>query len=551
MKVKKIILNFLDIFAGVFKLLGVNYNQLRSIIWVKLTTDIRRTDIYLNRKDREKRFNTLQKTLLLNLVYGIFISYLIIYFKSIFLSMTLIHFIIMSIAAISFVLNYAQELFSITENVLLLPHPINSRTILASRITHITIYIYLNTMALAFASIVIGAFKFGLLFCICFLITLSLSVLLVIFFINLFYIGIVKFTRGEKILDVLSYVPFFLILISTMLFILRDKLNLKNLIIPLLSFWKYLLPPAWMGGILEAVVNNNFLKSHLIFILLAVIIPVISILMVILLLASDFDRKMSQMSISTYKKRKKRAGNSHQNIVSFCSRIITHTSTEKSVFEMIWKILFRDKKFKIAAFFFYAPSIYIWIFPISENKSYQDVINTLSKSYIGLLFFMGFFIFMLLTNFVFSDNYKAAWIYYELPIDKPGEVLAGALKSIIVKIISPVLISYSVFVLYIWGIKTLDDIIFTFLNFMLLCINLAFIYARNFPFSEKPIVIDLSGKVMHTFLSLLLFTLIGVAYYYLFARLNFGVLLTIPILTLIVVSLFKKYRNISWELLKK
>ncbi len=65
---------------------------------------------------------------------------------------------------------------------------------------------------------------------------------------------------------------------------------------------------------------------------------------------------------------------------------------------------------------------------------------------------MSSFIFITaISNLIYSDKYKAAWVYFVAPLAAPGRLLSGAWKAALVKFLLPVYIAVSVFACAIWG----------------------------------------------------------------------------------------------------
>jgi len=191
------LLRFLDLFQWVFKRLKVDYRQFRMILWAKLTMDNRRTYANFNPSKKKPLTNTLFKSLLFNAFIGLFIGLSIALMTSVFLSTIIVFTFIMIMTGLILVTDFTSVLLDTTDNAILLPRPLDSRTILAARITHIAAYLFLITLSLGLVSIVIGTAKFGLLFLVAFVITLLFSTLLVVFFTNVFYIGLMKITSGD------------------------------------------------------------------------------------------------------------------------------------------------------------------------------------------------------------------------------------------------------------------------------------------------------------------------------------------------------------------
>jgi ABC-2 type transport system permease protein len=57
--------------------------------------------------------------------------------------------------------------------------------------------------------------------------------------------------------------------------------------------------------------------------------------------------------------------------------------------------------------------------------------------FMSVIYFSSFALMMAIYQLAYSDKYKAAWIYYITPIQSPGKLLSGALKSVMVKLYLP------------------------------------------------------------------------------------------------------------------
>lgn len=551
----KIILRFLDSFQWLFKLLKVDYHRFRMILWAKLTMDNRRTYASYNPSKKDQQYtNALVKSLLFNTFIGLFIGLSIIFINSVFLAMTIVFATIMLMTALSLVTDFTSVLLDTTDNAILLFRPVDSRTLLTARITHISAYLFMVTMSFGLAALVIGTKKFGLLFLPGFIFTLFFSTLLVVFLTNLFYMVLMKITTGETFKDIILYIQIFtgLLFMAGYQILPRviDISKLKNLTVSI-NWWSYLFPPAWMAGTLEGIVTKNLQTPYLILMALTISVPLISIIVVIRYLGPAFSQKISQMEIATEKTTGKNKGIFRREISSFCSTLFARTPTEKTGFEMTWKLASRDRKFKLNTYpIIGAVIIMIYFVVVAGNKNILNALDTLPQTnkYIFLIYLSLFLLLITITHLSTSDNYQASWIYLALPIKKPGEILTGALKSMIVKYIFP-FVFISFIILAVWGIGTLDDIVLGLLNLLLFCVLISLVTERSFPFSRKHSVMEtnLSRKMIPSFFVLLLFVILACIHYFVLLEYKWGVLAAIPVMAVLVVWLFRIYKKTPWK----
>jgi hypothetical protein len=84
-----------------------------------------------------------------------------------------------------------------------------------------------------------------------------------------------------------------------------------------------------------------------------------------------------------------------------------------------------------------------------------------------------------------SEDFKAAWLYELAPINKPGEILSGSLRAIMVKFLLPITILLSLVLSIIWGVDLLDDLLFGMLTITNLDLLLSIGMSNELPFSTE------------------------------------------------------------------
>jgi len=136
-----IILKILDRFKWFFRLLGVDYEKFRILLWVKLTVDNRQEKSVVQRKSKKEMSNSMLRVTIIYAFMGIFLGVMLLGIKSVFTSMIFVFSMVMVMTAVALISDFTSVLLDTTDNAILLPRPIDSRTMAMARITHIVIYI--------------------------------------------------------------------------------------------------------------------------------------------------------------------------------------------------------------------------------------------------------------------------------------------------------------------------------------------------------------------------------------------------------------------------
>ena len=146
----------------------------------------------------------------------------------------------------------------------------------------------------------------------------------------------------------------------------------------------------------------------------------------------------------------------------------------------------------------------------------------------------------------YSDDFKASWIFFSAPLEKPGVILSGMLKAIFVRLFIPGYLLISVFVLAIWGLQALDDILVGFFNNFLMLLIIASLNKRYLPLSMMPSARNQAGTLVRSFLLIILIVGLGFGHSFLAKRTEL-LLLALPFQILLIYFLLKAYKNTRWE----
>ena len=169
--------------------------------------------------------------------------------------------------------------------------------------------------------------------------------------------------------------------------------------------------------------------------------------------------------------------------------------------------------------------------------------------YILLIYMSSLAMISAITNLVYSEKYKAAWVYYVSPIKAPGEIQVGAVKAMLVKYFIPFYTGATIFAFYIWGIAVLPDMLLGLANVTWFGMLLGYIYLKKLPFSAHMTAEQGSGRFMKGLFIFLIPASVGFAHYLLRTTLPSSpwvIWIIFAMAACLVWVIYSKYRELSW-----
>ncbi|MFD0999783.1 hypothetical protein ACFQ21_10710 [Ohtaekwangia kribbensis] len=544
------LLRFLDLFRWLYQRLGVDYEQLRSIVDIKLTMDSRRQIVSYNRKASKEPSNAFVKTLIVYCLFGIFVALALYFIPSFILSLIVFFSYIIVMIAMTLITDFSSILLDTSDNTIILPRPVNGQTLFAARLTHILLYLGQLAIGLSILPAVVIIIKYGFVLFLCFLVATTLSVLTAVFLTNSLYLVIMQFASEEKLKNIINY---FQIMMAVFIMggyqilpRLMERMDIKNYVFET-QWYHFLLPPVWMAGALESIHFHLYDSAHIALLFCAVVLPVAGAYVVNKYLSPVFSRKLGSMGAGTEKVEKDRK--EKESFIERLSSYITTNPMEQGAFDLIYKILGRDRKIKLKVY----PSFgYVIIFGlIFMMQGKKDIVETWhnlpNTEYHIMLIYLTFMVLQVaLHEIPYSDDFKASWVYFSTPIDKPGEILSGTLKAVFVRLFIPGYVGISILILAIWGIRAADDILFGFFNNAIMLLILALINKRELPFSIAPNLRSQSGNVARAFIAFLIIGILGFGHYLLskWPSIQLG---TIAVQIGLIFLLLRSYKRTGWS----
>ena len=146
----------------------------------------------------------------------------------------------------------------------------------------------------------------------------------------------------------------------------------------------------------------------------------------------------------------------------------------------------------------------------------------------------------------FNENYAASWVYISRPLKLPGSMISGALKMLLVKFFTPLILILFAFAYYVWGNKIIDDFVLGIFNNILVFLVISHVGKSYLPFSMQPNVNQQTGKFIQVILQMIIIgTLVGL--HYLALKIWWLVIAIVPFSAAGCYFLFRTIQNYSWQ----
>lgn len=556
----KIFLYILSWLNPVWEALGADSRQLHGILTTKLTMDDRRpSTLQMGRQRRKETGNSTLLTAFISLLYGFFMMAIVIGMQKQMLTGLTIYFgMFIVMLALTLISDFTSVLIDVRDNYIVLPRPVNDCTVLLARLLHISVHLSKIVIPMAVPGIIYLGIAYGASGAALMILMVFLATILTIFLINLVYLLILQITTPAKFKEIINYIQIgFTIFIFAFYELFPRLMNNKVLgNIDLRSHhWIYYVPPFWLASVWSVIMDHQFQQTLIITAGLAIIIPLLSVWVVIRFFAPSFNKKLSSINSSSDESKpvtdiKVKA--TQRSLPRFLSNLLIRNKTERAGFIFGWKLTSRSRDFKLKVYPMFGYVIvlfFLFMFGGFSGNTHKIQGVDFYKKGPGILFIIYLCSIMIADAVVLiksSDKYKAAWVYYISPVQKPGILIRGMMKMLLFKYFFLIYFVIVVLSLFLRGISFLPNLLLGLVNIIFVSLVLGLFYLKTFPFSEQWNINRSSGRMMRSFFLMIMVGILGVIHYFI---MNFTIV--VLILTILVAAadwlLLDKFRNISWE----
>ncbi|HWJ90807.1 MAG TPA: hypothetical protein VNR87_06830 [Flavisolibacter sp.] len=548
--------------SGLYHKMGVQLPQLRSILQTKLTMDDRRPNT-VQQTSRKKSsrpvsratIGTMIVSALLGLVYLLSfvvgqdkVTQLTVYFSFFFfmLSATLIS-------------DFTSVLIDVRDTYIILPRPVNDSTVIVARMLHIFIHICKIVLPMSVPGLVKIFIDDGAGGAFLFLLMIFLLTLFAIFFINSVYIIILKITTPEKFQTIISYVQIIFAIVmygSYQIFPrLVDQFDLEHFNIASIRGIGFY-PIYWFANTWKVFYSFHGSSAQLVLAGLGFILPVLSIYTVVRYLAPSFNNKLALINNAAGNQQHPVSAKSggRSSYADFLSRVFTRGNAERMGFLFTWKMTARSRDFRMKVY----PSIgYLLVYVVimfmrNKHLSISEIAAQQSAGkliIISALYFTSLLLTMAINQIVYSEKYKASWIYYVSPLAEPGAVILGSAKAAIFKFYIPLVAFITVAGIVIAGPSILPNIVLGLFNELLIATILVYAGHKMFPFSMHQNTSVKTGSLLRNLFVLFISGMIALGHFVIYDYMP-AVILCAALSILATWLLMTSVRRTSWEAIK-
>lgn len=485
-----------------YEKMGINTKQLRAVLNTKLLIDDRRPNTFHQTQQKKKKKPVSFATLGTMLVTGFMGCFFLVSFfvgQDMITHLTIFFSFFLFVLASTLIADFTSVLIDIRDNVIIIPKPISDKTFVLARLLHVLIHITKLVIPMALPSLIYMGFKEELIKLLPFILLIAFATLFTIFLINALYILILKLTTPERFKTIISY---FQIIFAIAFYggyqilpRLINKVALEQYDINT-NPWAWLAPPYWFAGAWQFLTSFEFTIPLISSLILSIVVPLASIWVVIKYFAPSFNQKLSMISGSesgpapqVMETGKKVPTNSAK--LSFLTKLLSEKGAESMSFQHVWKITARSRDYKMKVYpsLGYLVVYLVMMFLNTKNISMADIQDQTGKGkiiFISLIYFSSLILIMAVNQLLYSEKYKAAWFFFTTPIEKPGRIISGALKSMIAKFFLPLMVVTFITAIVLVGPKIIPNLLLGVFNELLIIFTIAYISFREFPFAQVP-----------------------------------------------------------------
>ncbi len=548
--------------SGFYETMGVDTKQLKAILVAKLTIGNRTPSGFRGFKSakaaKPSKFQSVGKA-----IAAIFMGFLFVF--ALFIGVDYVtkltfyfSFYIFFLASM-LVADFTTVLFDVRDNAIILPKPVNDRTFVMARLLHIILFVAKVVIPLTLISNIWIAYVTGFWGLLVFIALIVLATLFTIFLINAVYILVLKITTPQRFKNIISYFQIVFAITIYGAYQLIPRLVDTSFVTQLSltdSYWAMLAPPYWFAGAWEYLHLLNGNIKFLFCLLLALAVPFISIYVVIKFFAPSFNQKLAMVGNTAEDvpvlKTHKSAKANKKTYSEWISRLLVKPGAERMAFLHTWKMTARSRDFKMAIY----PSLgYLLVYAVlifmrkgsSANESFFPDPN--SFIYIFIVYICNFVLITVLSQLKVSDQYKAAWIYYAAPVEKPGSIILGAVKSILAKFYLPVAFVLTGSAYLFLGTSALPNFILGICNQLLIILIITYISFHSLPFSVPAAQKGKGSNFIKSLFSMLIPITIALLHYAI--RTYWPIVLLLTLLSGIAIwMMLDSIKNKEWSSIK-
>lgn len=543
--------------SGLWKSMGADTDQLRAMLKVKLMIDDRRPLTFgRQRKKKKDRKFALFFNMFLSFLMGLIYVMPLALVKDTVISLWVFYTMFMVMLTFLLITDFASVLYDTKDKLILMHRPINDRTLFLARLLHVFIYIIRVVVPMSLPGWITVGIVLGWKAAVFFPLPLFCMLFMALFFVNACYLLILRLASPQKFKEVINY---FQILFAIVLFgfyylmprVLQSSM-MQNLDLNSVK-WAVYTPSYWLASLWVWVLPVTAFAGAKLLSVLALAVPVFCLWATVKWIAPHFIRSLVAIDgvdaapQKTTSKNKTSRGSLYKKL----SSVFNKTDGAKAGFIITWLQTSRSRTFRMRVFpsFAYVPIYFVYLLTL-DSHSISLVRLSEGSKHIWLLYLCSFVMIQSLNYLTISDQYKAAWVYYSAPLEKPGNVMIGAFKAILIKYFLPFFGAVSIFVIAVWGPAAILDVILAFTNVTLFAACIMRVGFKRLPFSVMDQMQTGGNRTVRVLVSLVIPSSLGFGHY-LALHLWWLKLLFLGLSAILLWLVADSYANTDWANMRK
>jgi len=305
-----------------------------------------------------------------------------------------------------------------------------------------------------------------------------------------------------------------------------DMSEIENIHLSEIRF-VWLFPAYWLGCAWKFLSTLDMAPNLIVGAALSVVVPLMSVWLMAKYLAPSFMQKLSMMSGSGNdqeedKKRSKPDRRVSSDRLGMCSRLFTSGEAEHQSYLLVGRMVSRNRDFKLKIYPMIGYIGVLFVLMVINKWDKIDFQNLnletsgLKSSFLLTVYLSCIICISALYQLPYSDQYKAAWIYYSTPLGRPGVILTGAVKACMVKFYLPFVVIITLASLFLFGVSIVPNLVFGFSSVFLAILLYALFLSDKLPFS-MPIKKAAENQSFFRNIAMIIFLpVFGIPQYFLF-----------------------------------
>ncbi len=501
-------MNFIDKFflwlvmlpASLYRSLGVDIVQLRAILSTKLTMDNRRPASFggSRRKKEKKEVNgATLKTIFSSLIMGLLMLFAFAVGNGMLTKLSLFMTMFIFMVCLTLITDFTSVLIDIRDNLIILPKPVSDATFMTARLLHIGIRTSIIVLPLSVPALVVATIMQGPLVILPFVLMILLMTLLSIFFINAVYLLILKITTPAKFQNIIGSIQIGFVMIMMLAYQVLPRMVSSSLMqhinineIPFVQF----VPSFWFADGCMALSGGGFTLGSMVSLALSIVVPLLSIWVVVRFFAPSFNQKLGmitggtteQSTVTTKPDADVRTNRGGKSIWQRLAGWLTKPGLERAGFLFAAQMSTRSRDFKLRVYPAFGSIIIITLIPLIQNNVFSHV-NFANPKMVWVFLLVIYLCCMPLGSALFqvaySDKFKASWVFFVTPLDKPGLLISGTAKFMLLFFVVPLVTVLFLLGTVLLGLASLPNLLLAFLNALTIGSLLSYLMIRKLPFS--------------------------------------------------------------------